>query len=112
MAGKPGVWTNLTTGAAPATITKSAPNPPATSLVTLSATKISMTTANGATFPTTEMCGFPLASAPDVRRTATDTGCGSRRGDGPGWKTNPGALLHFTMGAGRKSAEAGAGSPV
>src|SRR5579864_2537942 len=51
-------------------------------------------------------------SPPDGRPTATDTGYGSRPGDGPGWKTNPGALLHFTTGAGPKSAEAGAGFRV
>src|SRR6202030_3971225 len=111
-AGKPEVWTILTTGAAPATIAKSARNPPATFLVTSSVMTISMTTASGATFPNTDMCGTPRASLPIGRRIATGIGSGSRHGDGPGWKTNPGALLHFTTDAGLKSAEAGAGFQV
>src|ERR1700687_894041 len=111
-AGKPDVSTNLTAGAAPATIVMNALNPPATFLVTSSATKTSMTTANGEACPITDMYGFPRASPWDGRPTGTVTGRGSRRGDGPGWKTNPGALLHFTMGAGPYSAEAGAGFRV
>src|SRR5271169_1806637 len=109
MAAKPEDLTNLTAGANPETIAKSTLNPPATFRGTLPATKISMTTANGETCPTTVMRGFPHASHSDGRRIATDIGHGSLRGDGRGWKMSLGALLHFTMGAGPRLAEAGAG---
>src|SRR5690348_9272632 len=103
---------NLTTGAAPVTTAKSAPNPHAMFPVMSSATTTSTTTVSGVTCPNTDTCGIPLVSKPDGRRTATAIGYGSRPGDGPGWKTNPGASLHFTTAAGPKSAEAGAGFRV
>src|SRR5258708_29077181 len=103
MGGKPEVWTNLTGGAAPATTAKSARNPHVTSLATSLAMMISTTMANGETCPNTDTCGIPPASPQGGRRTATDIGRGSLRGDGRGSRTNPGALLHFTTGAGQKS---------
>src|SRR5271166_5921527 len=96
--------TNLTAGATPATIAKSARNPLATFLATSSATTTSMTTANGETCPITDTRGSPIAWRPDGRPIATATGRGLRPGDGPGSRTSPGALLHFTTDAGRKSA--------
>src|ERR1700722_9031572 len=109
MADRQEIRTNLIVGLAPATITKSAPHPRSTFLETSLGMTIWTITVIGGTCPITDMFGFQIALTPDGRRIAMGIGPGSRPGDGPGWKTNPGALLHFIMAGGPKSMGVSAG---
>src|SRR6266436_9989510 len=105
----PRARTDSTTGPVLVTIAKSMLSQPNTFLATLSATKTLMNMASGEAFPNMGPCGFRGVSQRAGHPIASDTGCGSRHGVGPGWKMNRGALRPFTTAVGPKSAEAGAG---
>src|SRR6478735_15350 len=100
MEAKPAAWTTLTAGAARVTIAKNARNPRVTSREMSLAMTIWMIMVNGVVCRTTGPSGFPLALLLGGRRTASDIGPGSHPGVGPGSKTSPGVLPHFTTGVG------------
>src|SRR6266478_4085331 len=71
--------------------------------------KTSTNTAIGAMWPATAHAGDREQWSWDGRPIASGTGCGFHRGDGRGWKTRLGGLLHFTMAAGHLSRAGGSG---